>query len=565
MGLTNNLGKLSNMITSTGSAVGIAQSSPSYTLDVTGTGRYTSQLYIGNYDGIALKMQTATSTGASYLRFYNSAGSGEGYFGLFNNSGTNYMLLDAVGRELAFTSSSKFTFTGGGNVGIGTSSPSTLLHLNSSSGEKLRLETSVSTPAFMTFYVSGTRIGYFGKGSAGSNDLYVAVDAAANTIFENNATERMRITSGGNVGIGTTSPATKLEVNGTIQSYASTGNIRSYSTNAANDAIMFAGWTSDTGIEMRYNPNSAISYIQNTYPATSGQPFGDIHFRQSVSGTMTTRMIIKADGGYVGIGTSSPVNLLGIQSASANSRVINIYNGLTGAGDYVSIGSQYAYNNAGVSSEIRFGNEAFQGAPAYLAFATGGTERLRIKSNGTIYNLNPPAVDWAQVIYGSSSANQSYGLKIQAGSSASDLSLYVMKYDTSLTFYVRGDGYVFAPSTYYFTTGGAANMYVASDGSFNRSTSSLKYKKDVRNYDKGLSEVMQMRPVYYKGKSEADGDKQYAGLIAEEIHDLGLTEFVQYADDETPDALAYSNMVALLVKAIQEQQAQIEELKLKIK
>ena len=44
MGLSNNLGKLSNMITSTGSAVGIAQASPAYTLDVTGTGRFTGAL-----------------------------------------------------------------------------------------------------------------------------------------------------------------------------------------------------------------------------------------------------------------------------------------------------------------------------------------------------------------------------------------------------------------------------------------------------------------------------------------------------------------------------------------
>ena len=68
-----------------------------------------------------------------------------------------------------------------------------------------------------------------------------------------------------------------------------------------------------------------------------------------------------------------------------------------------------------------------------------------------------------------------------------------------------------------------------------------------------------MRPVYYKGKSQSDGNKQFAGLIAEEIHELGLTEFVQYAQDGTPDALAYSNMVALLVKAIQELQAKLDK------
>ena len=66
------------------------------------------------------------------------------------------------------------------------------------------------------------------------------------------------------------------------------------------------------------------------------------------------------------------------------------------------------------------------------------------------------------------------------------------------------------------------------------------------------------------GKLEIiDGDKQFAGLIAEDIHNLGLTEFVQYADDGSPDALAYPNMIALLTKAIQELKAEIELLKSK--
>jgi len=107
-------------------------------------------------------------------------------------------------------------------------------------------------------------------------------------------------------------------------------------------------------------------------------------------------------------------------------------------------------------------------------------------------------------------------------------------------------------------------MVVLSDGQLCRSTSSLKYKKDVIDYDKGLNIINQIRPVYYKGKSEKDGNTQYAGLIAEEIDALGLKEFVQYASDGTPDALSYSNMVALAFKGIQELSAQIKELQTKI-
>ena len=124
---------------------------------------------------------------------------------------------------------------------------------------------------------------------------------------------------------------------------------------------------------------------------------------------------------------------------------------------------------------------------------------------------------------------------------------------------------------YNNTSGSGANMVVLSSGTIARSTSSLKYKRDVQNATHGLTELLQLRPVTYKGKSEKDGETVFGGLIAEEVHAAGLTEFVQYADDGTPDALAYGNMVSLLVKSIQElktivdaQAAEIAELKAKV-
>jgi len=105
---------------------------------------------------------------------------------------------------------------------------------------------------------------------------------------------------------------------------------------------------------------------------------------------------------------------------------------------------------------------------------------------------------------------------------------------------------------YNNTSGSGANMVVLSSGTIARSTSSLKYKRDVQNATHGLAEVLQLRSVTYKGKSEKDGETVFGGLIAEEVHETGLTEFVQYAEDGSPDALAYGNMVSLCVKAIQE-------------
>jgi len=129
---------------------------------------------------------------------------------------------------------------------------------------------------------------------------------------------------------------------------------------------------------------------------------------------------------------------------------------------------------------------------------------------------------------------------------------------SNLTF--TGDSILRNLPWYNNTTGSGANTFLASDGSLGRSTSSLKYKRDVQNARFSLSDLMKLRAVNYKSKSEKDGGIIYGGLIAEEVHDSGLTEFVQYADDGTPDALSYGNMVALCVKSIQEQQATINAL-----
>ena len=151
-------------------------------------------------------------------------------------------------------------------------------------------------------------------------------------------------------------------------------------------------------------------------------------------------------------------------------------------------------------------------------------------------------------------------------STASNWSAWIRNSASTDLFRVRNDGYFLTGSAtnspYNFTTGSAANVFIDSNGGLLRSTSSLKYKTDVQDAVHGLAEVMQLRPVTYKGKN--DGDTVFGGLIAEEVHEAGLTEFVQYAENGSPDALAYGNMVSLAFKAIQEQQALIQSLKARL-
>jgi coenzyme F420-reducing hydrogenase alpha subunit len=79
----------------------------------------------------------------------------------------------------------------------------------------------------------------------------------------------------------------------------------------------------------------------------------------------------------------------------------------------------------------------------------------------------------------------------------------------------------------------------------------------------GVADVMNLRAVTFEQKNEYPSNT-YAGFIAEEVHDAGLVEFVEYNDAGQPDAVHYGNMVSLLTKAIQEQQATIASLTTRI-
>ena len=140
-----------------------------------------------------------------------------------------------------------------------------------------------------------------------------------------------------------------------------------------------------------------------------------------------------------------------------------------------------------------------------------------------------------------------------------------------ITFYTSGNermsiddaGRFRVPSAYSSTTGSGANVRVQTDGKLERSTSSLRYKNTIKDATHGLDDLLKLRSVTFKGNN--DGDTIFGGLIAEEVHDAGLTEFVEYDDQNRPDALHYGNMVALCVKAIQELSAKNDALEARVK
>ncbi|NNE25878.1 MAG: hypothetical protein HKN09_03460 [Saprospiraceae bacterium] len=106
-------------------------------------------------------------------------------------------------------------------------------------------------------------------------------------------------------------------------------------------------------------------------------------------------------------------------------------------------------------------------------------------------------------------------------------------------------------------------------------TSDIRYKKNVTALDYGLSHVLQLRPVKYQWKDEAS-DAYKLGLIAQELLEI-VPEVVKTHDYEVSEldesktlvelerlGVYYSDLIPVLVKAIQEQQDLIENQQSKI-
>lgn len=113
-------------------------------------------------------------------------------------------------------------------------------------------------------------------------------------------------------------------------------------------------------------------------------------------------------------------------------------------------------------------------------------------------------------------------------------------------------------------TGGQTNLCIdmstdVERGLLSSCSSSIRYKEHVKDLSLGLGTVSKLRPVVFDWKNSQETD---IGFIAEEVEQID--PILATYTDGTVEGVKYRQLTAVLVNAIQEQQAQIDELKVQI-
>ena len=522
-------------ITSTG-AVGIGMTSPNRPLDVLSASSSSSGIQQWSYNSApsSYRLQLNTVVTSGVVRYS---------FDMLNAGATydNVLVLDR------------------GNVGIGTSSPSEILHLNAP-----------GTGCFIRFQNTGGSGVYIG-GRSEVMEMYT------------NGSEKMRITSTGNVGIGTSSPRpvgsgyTALEV----------------SNPSSGSSIWLSGFTDSTkgylamdtgGLNLTAISNHPLTFGTNNAPRMRIDSSGDVGI-----GVTDGDIFGRFYGRSVGIGGT------GIAKLQING---TSYSGI----DLGQNGTRYGELNA---SATIVQLQTLADIPLTFGTGTGATERMRIHSNGRVSigsttasanTLTLSGIATEMDMTNTSTNGRSYRLESDSAG------LFVIKDRTAnvdrivldssgnvdisdatignagTRIWGGSDGgiiYMYRPinqgtQVMRFYVGSTSVGYIGTSNSGAAFTSNSDYrlKENVVELTGALDRISELKPSRFNFIVEPN--KTVDGFLAHEVQDIvpeavfGEKDAVDEEGNPDYQTMEQSKLVPLLVAAIQELKADNDSLKARI-
>jgi hypothetical protein len=372
----------------------------------------------------------------------------------------------------------------------------------------------------------------------------------------------------GNVGIGTASPADKLDVNGFINSNESykldggtvladsgTDNIfvgkgagASNTTGWANSAVGTNAFYSNTG----GCGNTAVGKEALFYATGfSNSAVGHWALWSNTTGNYNTAVGMSA---LISNTTSNNNTAVGFQ-AGFNS---------TGSGN-VFLGFRAGYNETG-SNKLYIANSDVNNL-IYGDFSTGtvavkgaikwGTSRgflttdqgasIELGGSGTPYIdfINDGATDYDVRI----SLPGDDALAIEGGNLGIGTTAPTERLDTDGTARLRGIG-----------SSSGTTVVADGNGKLWKQSSSRRYKTNIESLDEDTDAVLKLRPVRFQWKATGQND---IGLVAEEVEQQ-LNDLVIYDNEGRPEAVKYDRVSLYLLAVVKDLKAENESLKQRI-
>jgi Chaperone of endosialidase len=520
-----------------------------YKLDVNGTGRFSANVTIGSSSSTPATSEAALFFGSS-----------------------NYLNIGAIGTDVFFNNNAYYN----GSI---------WKYIN-------------TNPASDYYQSNGTHVfRYAASGTAGGTITWSTALSLANTgaaTFSSNITGNANIIT--STGLRVRKNTTSDGANDLGIFYSNSGDVFNFydwntatkgmSLNTGTGAATFSSSVGTTAINM--NNMSALGSIGGGYifmPYTAGVAFrsadGSVGYG-TIKANASGAILLNSSGeGNVGIGTTSPSRLLSIEASVSGNSLFSIKNtSSTGYGSLVFFndGASYFSSGLGGSSASAFTGAAYltTGTSTPIIFATNNdVERMRITSGGVVSCLSRVLVNGATD--DSTNALQVNGSIVATSTIAavvpSNVDMFVFN-NTGAT-YTKSCVVASMTATggtgSYFFYGQQSTSTVAlkifSNGNIQNTNNSYgaisdaRLKENITDATPKLEDLLKVKVRNYNLKGEKT---KQLGVISQELEEIFpnmIEESTNLGENVKIKGVKYSVFVPMLIKAVQEQQEQINELK----
>jgi hypothetical protein len=538
-----------------------------------GTATPTAKLHIdGN-----VRVNTTSFASDALIEFGDSSTPNYSWVGRLANDGDLSLRVVYAGYHMKFftTNTERMRIDNTGNVGIGTNIPNQLLEVKGNSTTFAKISSATATAFRGVGFGIENDSNIYGSLAFETQNGELRQTAGFSTFggfqtFYTNGSERMRIASGGNVGVGTPSPDNLLHI-----------------SNSASFTRMMVENTNNgpggAGIYM-LTKNAGTIVSNATLRTTNDGTFSIF------TGTTTEpeRLTIIATGN-VGIGLTSPQQKLSIDGgigigASSKIGAGNFYSGNTAGGGFASFADLELYS--GSTGNTTLNNQGYainlQTASVSRLFITqggnlgiGNTNPLSLLhiGSGTTGVATPTALELDRsfrssvggnmslkfYLYRDIANNESYGIGLnsQAG----------VEYHAG-----SNSGATTGTTNHSFYINNTERMKISANGDVTNSTgvygtiSDIRVKENIVQSKNYIEDLMKLRVVKYSLKEEKSTKPTKLGFIAQEVEKVfpNMVTTSKEGDIEDFKSIKTSVLIPMLVKAIQELKTELDELKAKV-